>query len=50
MGSVLDERPEFDSEEDDIDRQSMLSGYTGGVLDYFDISYSEDDWNDEIRI
>lgn len=50
VGSVLEERPVFDSEEDEMDRQSMLSGYTGAVSDYFDISYSEDDWNDEIRI
>ena len=48
LGSILEEKPKFDTDDDEIDRQSMLSGYTG--TDYSDISYSDDDWVDDIRI
>lgn len=48
LGTLLEHRPVFDSDEEEMDRQSMLSGYT--VSDDFDISYSEEDWDDNIRI
>ena len=50
VGSVLDKKPDFGSEESEMERQSMLSGYTGGGADYYDISYSDEDWVDDIRV
>lgn len=50
LGSVLDSKPVFDSDESEMERQSMLSGYTGGSSDYSNLSYSEEDWVDDIRI
>lgn len=50
LGSILEHKPEFDSEESEMERQSMLSGYTGGDADFCDISYSDEDWVDDIRI
>lgn len=50
VGSLLEKKPEFDSEEAEMERQSMLSGYTDGSSSYLDISYSEEDWVDDIRI
>lgn len=43
-GSVLEVKPDFISEEDEIDRSAMLSGYTSDDFEYADISFSEDDW------
>lgn len=50
IGTVLEHRPSFDSDEEEMDRHSMLNGYTGTSAAYSDISYSEDDWDDCIRI
>ena len=50
LGSLLEYKPEFDSEDADMERQSMLSGFTGGSADDYDISYSDEDWVDDIRI
>lgn len=53
VGSVLEQRPDFDTDEQEMDemsRQSMLSGYTGADDYYNDITYSDDDWNDYIRV
>lgn len=50
VGSLLDVKPDFESEEMSIYRQDMLSGYTESSSDYYDISYSDEDWVDDIRI
>lgn len=50
VGSVLDSKPDFAIDEWNMDRQDLLSGYTGSSADYNDISYSDDDWVDDIRI
>ena len=53
VGSVLEQRPDFGTDEQEMDemsRQSMLSGYTGADDYYNDITYSDDDWNDYIRV
>lgn len=50
VGTVLEHKPDFDSDDKEIDRQSMISGYTGGSSEGLDMSYSEEDWVDDIRI
>lgn len=50
LGSLLEQKPYFETDEAEIERQSMLGGYTGGEADYYDISYSDEDWVDDIRI
>lgn len=50
LGSILEHRPEFEGDDEEMDRQSMLSGYTVTEAGYSDISYSEDDWDDNMRI
>lgn len=44
VGSVLDVKPEFKSEEDEMDRSAMLGGYTSDDFDYADLSFNEEDW------
>lgn len=50
LGSVLDVKPDFGMDESYMERQSMLSGYTGDADEYSDITYSDEDWIDDIRI
>ena len=50
IGSVLETKPVFDSDDWEMNRQDMLSGYTSIDSDYSDISYSDEDWIDDIRI
>lgn len=46
LGSLLESRPVFESEDEDLERQSMLGGFTDSSSDYYDISYSDEDWID----
>lgn len=50
LGAVLESKPNFDEGDSEMERQSMLSGYTGGAGDFCDLSYSQEDWTDDIRI
>jgi len=50
VGTVLEKKPAFETDEWKMDRQELLGGFTGSSADYNDISYSDEDWVDDIRI